>query len=87
MLRIEATATGSSELFALEGRLAGAWVEALRRAVADALERGRRIELDLSALHFADAAGAELLRDLIGRGARVKKSSSFITQLLQPRDR
>lgn len=76
MLRI--TKVGTNAL-RVEGRLAGPWVEELHRHVAS----GSELELDLSGLTFADAAGAALLRDLAARGVRMRDSSRFLDQLLR----
>lgn len=67
----------------LEGELRGPWVGVVRDACA---ERGRsgRLRLDLAAVTFADAAGAELLRDLVRQGVEITAGSSFIVGLIEP---
>jgi hypothetical protein len=42
-----------------------------------------RINLDLSALIFVDAAGERLLRELIARGIEVVACSSYVAELLR----
>jgi anti-anti-sigma regulatory factor len=77
MLRI--TEIGTDTL-RLEGRLTGPWVDELRRLAA---ARPGPLQLDLSGLTFADAAGAALLKDLAARGVVIRDSSRFLEQLLR----
>ncbi len=86
MLRIETTTDGRHETFPLEGRLVGAWVDALRRAVSAAFERRASVSLDLDGVRFADDSGAALLSELLARGATIRKSSSFVAKLLETRE-
>ncbi len=66
----------------LEGRLAGPWVDELRR-VSSTSESGRaRLVLDLAALHFADAEGLALLRELHGEAVELRNASAFVRALL-----
>jgi anti-anti-sigma regulatory factor len=65
----------------LEGEIVGAWVGAARDACAI---RGRRpLRLDLAAVTYVDAAGVQLLRDLVAEGAEIAACSSFIGALLR----
>ena len=67
----------------LEGELLGAWVGAVRDACT---KRGRRSacpRLDLAAVTYVDAAGVELLRDLMAEGVEIAACSSFLRALLQ----
>jgi anti-anti-sigma regulatory factor len=64
----------------LEGELVGAWVGAARAACAARGRRPRR--LDLAAVTYVDAAGLQLLRDLVAEGAEIAARSSFIGALL-----
>jgi len=62
----------------VEGRLAGEWVNELRRASA---ELGRSI-LDLADVSFADSTGVQLLMELRSSGTRFINCSPFLaTQL------
>jgi ABC-type transporter Mla MlaB component len=70
----------------LEGELVGPWVELVRDACAPQALRADRAALDLSAVTFADAAGAALLRDLTQHGMAITASSRFIAELLQVPD-
>ena len=40
--------------------------------------------LDLAAVTYVDAAGLQLLRDLVARGADIAACSSFVGELLHP---
>jgi hypothetical protein len=83
MLRITCESTGEGELrVLLEGRLAGPWVDELRRISALASEHGARLKLDLSSLGFADADGLALLRELLGAAAELERASAFVSALL-----
>ena len=69
--------------FKLEGEVFGPWVDSVRAACAIWGRRPRR--LDLAAVTYVDAAGVELLRDLIARGVEIAACSSFVRELLQPK--
>ena len=73
-------------LLKIEGDLVGPWVELVRDACAPQALRADRAALDLSAVTFADAAGAALLRDLTQHGMAITASSRFIAELLQVPD-
>jgi anti-anti-sigma regulatory factor len=65
----------------LEGELLGAWVSAVRDVCAGRGRRPRR--LDLAAVTYVDAAGVQLLRDLIADGVEIAACSSFVGELLR----
>jgi hypothetical protein len=65
----------------LEGEVFGPWVDSFRAACAIRGRRPRR--LDLAAVTYVDAAGVELLRDLIAEGVEIAACSSFVHELLQ----
>ena len=77
MLRITITTDTSATRIALEGRLAGAWVEQLRdcwlREVAKR-EPGA-IRVDLADVVYADAAGRKLLESIHAQGAQLCATS------------
>lgn len=83
MLKITRTANVDGVMFKLEGKLLGPWVDEARRACLEAGRGAHRTALDLSAVDFADAAGAQLLRDLLGDGATLAGCSHFISELLE----
>jgi ABC-type transporter Mla MlaB component len=66
----------------LEGKLTISWVPEVRFAVSAALTRGD-VYLDLANLQFADAAGTQLLRELIdSERVQLKATSPFLAALL-----
>jgi anti-anti-sigma regulatory factor len=71
----------------LEGRLLGPWVPAVRDACRARGRRSGRLRLDLAAVTYADAAGARLLRDLMGAGVEIAACSGFVGELLRPGSR
>jgi anti-anti-sigma regulatory factor len=79
MLRITTTATGSTTLLKLEGKLFEPWIDELQRSIQVSPDR---LALDLSSLSYADAAGVHALADLIRNGATLQGTSGFISALL-----
>jgi hypothetical protein len=69
--------------FKLEGKLIGPWVIELRNVCTPPLERCEQIHLDFAAVAFIDAAGTELLRELISRGVAIVHYSSFLEELMR----
>ena len=65
----------------LEGELVGPWVGAARDACT--IRDRWRPRLDLAAVSYVDAAGLQLLRDLVAEGAEIVACSSFVGALLQ----
>jgi anti-anti-sigma regulatory factor len=87
MLRV--TVIESSESVAVlrvEGRIAGSYVEELRRA-CDAHSSLDQIQLslELADVSFADPAGIELLKDLRRRGVSLVQTTPFLTEQLKDR--
>jgi hypothetical protein len=72
----------SGRTFKLEGKLLGPWVDELRNVCRQPLGRSERVGLDLAAVTFVNAAGAELLRDLIRQGIIITRCSAFVAELL-----
>lgn len=70
-------------LLILEGKLVGAWLDELTRAVAATTGAAGPPELDLASLLFVDAPGERLLRELQGRGCRLVACSGYLTELLK----
>jgi anti-anti-sigma regulatory factor len=68
----------------LEGQLLGRWVPVVRDACRARGRRSGRLLLDLTAVTYADAAGAQLLRDLVGEGVEIAACSGFVGELLHP---
>lgn len=72
---------------ALEGRIAGPWVDELRRVCVAALGNtgtgNRYLVLDLAAVSFLDGDGVALFRELAGRGVAFSNGSPFIAEQLR----
>ena len=68
----------------LEGEILGPWVGVVRDACTKRGRRSARLSLDLAAVTYADAAGVQLLRDLVGEGIEIAACASFIAELLHP---
>ena len=66
----------------LEGKLLGPWVTELARSYDELPCPPDCLRLDLSAVTFVDGPGVALLRDLIGRGARLAACSGLVLELL-----
>ena len=71
----------------LEGQLVGPWLPAARDACRERGRRSGRLLLDLTAVTYADLAGARLLRELVGEGVEIAACSSFVGEMLRPGDR
>lgn len=76
------TVDGGQEALRVEGRLTQETADELRRACEAALATQGTVELDVAGLRFVDPAGADLLRRLEGRGARLAGGSPFVRELL-----
>jgi ABC-type transporter Mla MlaB component len=83
MLRItRRTGAESAQTIQLEGKLLGPWLDEVREACAGAMARSGRTRLDLAAVTYVDAAGLQLLRDLMAQGVEIAACSSFVGELL-----
>jgi hypothetical protein len=65
----------------LEGELLEPWVSSVRDACAVRGRRPRHLRPDLAAVTYVDAAGIQLLRDLVAQGAEITACSSFVGEL------
>lgn len=83
MLRITPERGDGRLTLKLEGSLAGPWVEELERVVERCLGQEGQLKLDLSEVHYADADGATLLRDLMSGKVELGRRSTFIAELLE----
>ncbi len=84
MLRLtRITETHRARAIKLEGKLSGPWVDEVRQAFVAGQSSPGRTRLDLSAVDFVDAAGTELLHDLIAEGIEVVAISNFVAELLR----
>src|SRR5262249_38490957 len=66
----------------LEGDLVGASAVAARVACTIRGRRAGRLRVDLGAVTYVDAAGIQLLRDLLAEDAEIAACSSFVGELL-----
>jgi anti-anti-sigma regulatory factor len=86
MLRVSVIPQADAITIKLEGKLLGDWCAEVAGAFDHvAADLGAAaIRLDLYDVIFVDAAGTELIRSLIARGAKVIRSSSYVAELLKP---
>ena len=82
MLRITRTTQNGSVLLKLEGKLLAAWVSEVLEQIPGEMGGHHQLKLDLAQVSFIDAAGQELLRGLISRGANLSGCSSYLSELL-----
>jgi ABC-type transporter Mla MlaB component len=82
MLRITRIAGSDSETLVLEGKLLEPLLGELRQACARPNGRPICLRLDLSAVTFVDAAGTQLLRELMDQGIAIAACSGFVAVLL-----
>ncbi len=67
----------------LAGRVAGPWVDELRRSCDRILAAGARLSVDLREVTFVDRSGLELLRGLRGRQVALVNYTSFVAEQLK----
>jgi anti-anti-sigma regulatory factor len=83
VLRITETSRNEEAIsFKLEGKVFAPWLDELRRICTQSTHGSRQICLDLGAVSFVDAEGAQLLRELIQQGITISKCSAFVAELL-----
>jgi ABC-type transporter Mla MlaB component len=66
----------------LEGEILAPWVSSVRAACIAQGQRSEPLCLDLADVTYADAAGVQLLRDLMAQGVEIAGCSSFVAELL-----
>jgi anti-anti-sigma regulatory factor len=85
MLRITVVESSQSAVtLRAEGRIAGSWVEELRKACevhtfADEV----KLSLELADVSFADAQGIQLLKELGSRGVGLMHANPFMAEQLK----
>jgi hypothetical protein len=81
MLRIteQPHAPGRPTTLVVEGRLAGPWVEELRRSTTP---HRKALALDLAGLSYADEGGVALLNQLVAAGAEVVRATAYVATLI-----
>ena len=90
MLRITPGTTADDSkavLLRLEGQVTGQWVEELRRVCNETLcDNGHQADslvLDLAEVHFIDADGVALFRELAALRVTLTNGSLFVTEQLK----
>lgn len=84
MLRISEVETSNHELMLkLEGRIAGPWIDEVRKICERFLSEGRGIRLKMTDVSFVDRAGVTLLLNLARRGVALEECSPFIAEELK----
>ena len=78
--------TGRVLTIKLEGEILEPWVGSVRDTCAPQGSRSEPVCLDLAAVTYVDAAGTQLLRDLMREGIAIAACSSFIGELLHLED-
>ena len=81
MLRITVQRGDDGTNLILEGRIAGPWVDELRRAV-DVASDGRPLVLEMAGVSFVAPEGARLVRRLAEAGAAIRNCSPFVREQL-----
>lgn len=66
----------------LEGKLFGPWTAELRTACAAVASPTAQTRLDLTAVSFVDASGAELLAELRSKGFELVGCSGYVAAVL-----
>jgi anti-anti-sigma regulatory factor len=77
---------GGKTVLKVEGRLVGAWVDELARAVATAMRGTAQVTLDLDGVSFLETRAVQLLRGMEARGVRLVGGSTFVTTLMGQED-
>ena len=67
----------------LEGNIAGPWVDELKNACLQMLGEGRRPELNLAGVTFADHQGVALLSTLSAKGIKLLECSPFVSEQIK----
>src|SRR5262249_7533332 len=80
------TGPGRGRIRQLEGELLEPWVETVRDACTQRGRRSKGLRPDLAAVTYVDAAGAQLLRELLRETIAIAACSSFVPELLHLED-
>jgi hypothetical protein len=78
--------TGRVPMVKMEGQILEPWVAVVREVCARRGRRSKRLRLDLAAVTYVDAAGAQLLRDLLRAGVEIGACSGYVQELLKGGD-
>jgi len=85
MLRITQIENGNGHTLRLEGKLAGAWAEEVRRCWHEykAANTSAPFRVNLRELTYADSVGRDLLVEMQRQGVCLIEASDFIRHLLR----
>jgi len=85
MLRITVVESSANAVtLRVEGRIAGPWLEELRRTCDTHRENdSAKLQLDLEDAGFVDAAGVAYLKELQAQGAGLIRVSPFLMELFK----
>ena len=86
MLRITPLHDSLGAGLKLEGKVFGPWTDELRKVCAAVASQTSRPCLDLTAVSFVDASGAELLEELRNMGFELVGCSGYIAAVLRAED-
>ena len=84
MLRVTPLHDSLGSGLKLEGKLFGPWTDELRKVCAAVASQTSRPRLDLTAVSFVDASGAELLEELRRNGFELVGCSGYVAAILRP---
>jgi anti-anti-sigma regulatory factor len=84
MLRVTPLHDSHGPGLKLEGKLFGPWTDELRTVCAALASQTSRPRLDLTAVSFVDASGAELLEELRSNGFELVGCSGYVEAILRP---
>jgi anti-anti-sigma regulatory factor len=83
MLRVTPLHESRGPGLKLEGKLLGPWTDELRTACEAVANQTPRPRLDLTAVSFVDASGAELLEELRNMGFELVGCSGYVAAVLR----
>ena len=84
MLRVTTIQTHRVTTLKLEGKLAGPWVDELRRCWAGLAQQGISVRINLRDVTSLDRLGRELLLRMERQGTPLLECSEFLRDLLHP---
>ena len=83
MLKITIRDDGAYTVLELEGRLAGPWVEELKRCWRHSTNGGKPIRIVLKEVSFIDAEGKEILAEMHHEGVELAAEGCMIKAMVE----
>lgn len=83
MIRIWTTNEARAITVTVDGRLVGEYVDAVTRAVDEAIKAGRPVHLFLRDVSHVDEGGRKLLSRLAGQGVELSASGVYISYVVE----